>query len=268
MSETRGVLLVGHGTRDNVGTEEFFRLSDRLAERLQGASLVRPCLLEFQQPDIAAAWDSLMQCGCHEVTVAPLLLFSAGHAKSDIPGEVESARASSAGGESVCVRFAKPITRHAAMINAARVRLRQTITGGPLADPERTAIVMVGRGSRDVCASSDMRVLTEVVVAGRVEGRSIADEFSISRTGLQTTFYAMAEPRLPVTLDEVAGSGRFDRVIVQPHLLFAGRLYEAIERQVADANAKFPNVRFDVSDYLGPTDLIAAALAARIESAV
>ncbi|MCM2375072.1 sirohydrochlorin chelatase [Rhodopirellula sp. ICT_H3.1] len=267
MSVSHGVLLVGHGTRDSVGTEEFFQLSDRLAVHLHGAAIVRPCLLEFQKPNIAEAWNSLMECGCTEVTVAPLLLFSAGHAKSDIPDEVESARASSPRGESVRVRYARPITRQADMIAAVRERLRQTLAKSDAGRSRRTAIVMVGRGSRDVCATSDMRVLSETVVMGHADGHSIAGEYVVPRAGLQTTFYAMAHPRLPATLEQVAGSGLFDRIVVHPHLLFAGRLYEAIEKQVADAASRFPEIRFDLSDYLGPTDRVAQAIAARIRSA-
>ncbi|MFG0288826.1 MAG: sirohydrochlorin chelatase [Rhodopirellula sp. JB044] len=279
----RGVLLVGHGTRDEQGTDEFFQLGERLAQRMRGTAVVKPCLLEFQQPDIAAAWDSLMSAGCDRVTVAPLLLFSAGHAKSDIPGEVETARSKTPNGDNVEVRFAKPITRNAAMIEAVRSRLRKTLCRRPalassapsqssdvLGQPQpRTAVVMVGRGSRDPCATSDMRLLSEVAVrgTGRKNSPSLAAEFGLPSTGLWTTFYAMASPRLPETLEQVAGTGDFDRVIVQPHLLFAGRLYEAIQKQVGEAAERFPGMQFDVSEYLGPTDLVASALADRIAAA-
>ncbi|WP_236621258.1 sirohydrochlorin chelatase [Rhodopirellula sallentina] len=278
----RGVLLVGHGTRDSRGTDEFFLLGERLAERMRDTAVVKPCLLEFQQPDIAAAWESLMSAGCDRVTVAPLLLFSAGHAKSDIPSEVETARSKTPNGDAVKVCFAKPITRNAAMVEAVRSRLREKMSRRPVLASSaasesfgatgtfqpRTAVVMVGRGSRDPCATSDMRVLSEVVVRGRGRNNSpsMAAEFGLSSNGLWTTFYAMAQPRLPATLDLVAGTGVFDRVIVHPHLLFAGRLYEAIQRQVGEAAERFPGVQFDVSGYLGPTDLVASALADRIGS--
>ena len=263
--QPRGVLLIGHGTRDAAGTQEFFSLAERVAEELAADAVVRPCLLEFQKPDIAEAWASLMQARCTEIVVAPLLLFAAGHAKSDIPGEVDAARASTPSNDPITVSYAKPITRHPAMIAAVRERLRRSLQRTESDGPDSsTVVVMVGRGSRDVCATTDMRVLSETAIRGRVEGVSIADELRISPLGLSTTFYAMAEPRLPATLDEVARSGHFSRIIVHPHLLFSGRLYDAIVEQVATVAAEHPSIRFEISDYLGPTSAVAAAIAGRI----
>ncbi|TWT55937.1 sirohydrochlorin chelatase [Allorhodopirellula solitaria] len=271
MNVSSGVLLVGHGTRDTQGTAEFFQLSDLLAARLAGDAVVRPCLLEFQQPTIAQAWESLVRRGVDQVTVAPLLLFAAGHAKGDIPGEVAAAQASTGSSSLVRVRYARPISRQAAMVEAVRERLRETISRGAsdIGTSGRTAVVMVGRGSRDVCASADMRLLSEVAVRGRsmTTTHSIAAEFGVAADGLWTTFYAMAEPRLTDTLNEVAAAGRFDRIVVHPHLLFAGRLYDAIAEQTDRAASAHPGIQFDVAPYLGPCDWVARALAAQIHQA-
>lgn len=268
-------MLVGHGTREAAGTAEFFRLSECLADQIGGDTIVEPCLLEFQQPTIAQAWKTLMQRRVRRVTVAPLLLFAAGHAKGDIPSEVATAQAANPD-SGVLVNYARPISRQSVMVHAVRERLRETLLRVPTstvrraageAPPDlRTAIVMVGRGSRDVCASSDMRTLSEVAVRGRTAETvlSLASEFQIPEGGLFTTFYAMAEPRLPDTLRQVAASGRFDRIVVHPHLLFAGRLYDAIAAQSDRAAADHPKVRFDISAYLGPCESVAASIAARI----
>lgn len=278
MARPYGVLLVGHGTRDLRGTDEFFQLGEQLVREMGASAIVCPCLLEFQEPTIRQAWRTLADRECASVVVAPLLLFSAGHAKSDIPGEVEAARRSCPGSDSIAVRTCRPISRQFSVIDAIRSRLRiaaeratnrsdQAVRVWATADPN-TAVVMVGRGSRDVCASADMRVLSEVAVMGRdpVTGVSIADQFSIRRDALFTTFYAMAEPRLPETLDRIASSGRFERILVHPHLLFSGRLYDAILQQVDEASVRYPAIRFVASDYLGPTGEVARAIAARIQS--
>ncbi len=52
-------------------------------------------------------------------------------------------------------------------------------------------------------------------------------------------------------------------MIVQPHLLFQGRLYDAISNQVTEAAVRHPQIQFVLGDYLGPTVEIADALAAR-----
>ena len=97
-----------------------------------------------------------------------------------------------------------------------------------------------------------MRVLTEVV-----SRRVNADR-------LFTAFYAMAEPRLPDVLERVASDSRFDRIVVYPHLLFTGRLYQAIRRQVDVAAEMFAGVEIILSPYLGPDVLVADAIAERI----
>ena len=266
---THGILLIGHGTRDQRGTEEFFELGNRLASLLAGRSIVQPCLLEFQSPTIDEGWRRLLDAGAKRITVSPLLLFAAGHAKSDIPDAVEAVARQTQTLDRIA-GYSRPISRQPHMIDLVRERLAESLSVGEMDNaPISTAVVMVGRGSLDPCASSDMRLLTEVTVRGRLkqaDSSSIADRHAIDADGLLTTFYAMAQPRLPDTLEQIAASGRFGRVIVQPHLLFSGRLYDAIERQIKEAAAKFSEIEFVISRYLGPDAKVAAAIADRIDS--
>ena len=74
----------------------------------------------------------------------------------------------------------------------------------------------------------------------------------------------MAQPRLSATLEKVAACGQYRDVIVYPHLLFAGRLYQAIERQVKEAHQRPDGVGFRLTHYLGPDPLVAEAIAARV----
>ena len=205
-------MLVGHGTRDAAGTDEFFSLGEQLADR--SPIPVRWSLLEFQQPTISEAWRSLIDLGVTHVHVAPLLLFAAGHAKSDIPDEIAKASAATPG---VTFDQCRPLSRAPAMIDLVVQRINETLTESDC-DPDETAIVMVGRGSHDPCARSDMRVLTEVVA-----NRIAVAEF-------QTAFYAMTTPTVPETLDGVVSSGQFKTVIVhRPPEAFAQRYQAAAQ---------------------------------------
>ncbi|KLU03601.1 Sirohydrochlorin cobaltochelatase [Rhodopirellula islandica] len=273
---SHGILLIGHGTRDQRGTDEFFELGERLASRLAGRAMVQPCLLEFQSPTIDEGWRRLLDAGAERVTVSPLLLFAAGHAKSDIPDAVESVARQTQTLNRIA-GYSRPISRQPHMIDLVRERLIESLESAGKAGvgtSPSTAVVMVGRGSLDPCASSDMRLLTEVTLRGRKQegahsgtaSQSIADRYEINAGGWGTTFYAMAQPRLPDTLEQLAASGRFGRIVVQPHLLFSGRLYDAIVRQTNEVAAKFSEIDFVVSRYLGPDAKVAAAIADRIDS--
>ena len=242
-----GVLLVGHGTRDATGTRQFFELSKRLAETLSPTP-VEPCLLEFQEPTIPMAWDRLVQHGVQHVQVAPLLLFAAGHAKQDIPDLVAECQART---PSVTVSQSGPLSRHESIVDLLLARIEAAFESVD-ESPRETALVMVGRGSYDPCAQADMRVLTEII-------KRRTDYAHVT-----TAFYAMAEPKLPDVLDQVASIESVKRVLVQPHLLFEGRLFQAIQRQVTEAAERTPTVSFTTANYLGPESNVALAIAARL----
>ena len=257
---SRGVLLIGHGTRDADGTEQFFLLANRLADSLQPIP-VEPALLEFQQPTISAAWQSLVQRKVNHVHVAPLLLFAAGHAKDDIPGAIRQCVQET---PEITWDQSRPLSRHRSIIDLVVDRIQSVLLRSakqldfvdrnpPL---NRTALIMVGRGNRDPCAQADMRVLAEIVG----HRTNIAATF--------TAFYAMAEPKFSDLLNQVANSDRFDNVIVHPHLLFAGRLHQAIAEQTERVASSFPSIDFQISHYLGPDQGVVQAIADRINAAV
>lgn len=204
-------------------------------------------LLEFQQPSISDAFDQLVSRGCRHIEVAPLLLFAAGHAKSDIPDIIAQCVQRHPG---VTTSQSRPLSRHSAIVELAASRIATELSE---CDLDHTSLVLVGRGSYDPCAKSDMRVLSEVV-ARRLDLKH-----------WETAFYAMAEPRLPDVLDQVAASPTIRRVVVYPHLLLQGRLYDAIDRQTNEAKERHPSTDFQLCGYLGPVDGVAHAVVDRAE---
>lgn len=252
-SPRRGLLLVGHGTRDAEGTKQFFVLASRLQAYLDGLGQsirVQPSLLEFQQPDIPAAWNMLIEAGVDQIDVAPLLLFAAGHAKQDIPGAIAELHRNA---PQVSVSLARPLSRHPAVMELALQRITSSVENF---DPRTTTLVMVGRGSYDPCARSDMQVLSEIV------------RYRLGMSAVQTCFYAMAEPCLPETLQRLSFASDQPTVVVYSHLLFAGRLYDAIVEQAtswAQQSPALPHVAF--SQPLGPEEQIAAAIFDRVQQA-
>ncbi len=244
------VILVGHGTREERGTQEFFQLGQLLARQCHPMP-VESALLEFERPTLIEAWQTLASQGIDHLHIAPLLLFAAGHAKNDIPGILAECSTST---PHITYDQCRPLSRHPAILDLVRGRIAQTITRNQRV-PSRTAVILVGRGNRDACAQTDLRVLSELV----------RHRMDLAR--IEVAFYAMAEPKLSDVLDRMGKaclSGNFDTVIVAPHLLFHGRLFEAISRQTVKAAERFPGARWFLADYLGPDKRVAEAVYFRI----
>lgn len=244
-----GVLLIGHGTRDAAGTRQFFELGEKLRSRLSPLP-VEPCLLELQSPTIAEGWENLKARGVKRVLASPLLLFSAGHAKSDIPDALSQCLRHSS---DMIWQESRALSRAPELLRLVLQRLDESLLKSP-SRRESTAIVMVGRGSFDPCAQADMKLLTHWVAGQR----------NVAIT--TTAFYAMAHPRLPVVLRRVAVNASIETIVVQPHLLFEGALYQSILKQVDEVASEFPHKRFIVSGYLGPEPEVADALVRRLSS--
>src|SRR5262245_1199599 len=86
------LLLIGHGSRDAIGTAEFLATAELVRKAVAGTS-VEPCFLEFAQPTIAEGFQSLAARGVGRIVAVPVLLFSAGHAKQDIPAALAAVAA-------------------------------------------------------------------------------------------------------------------------------------------------------------------------------
>lgn len=246
-----GLLIVGHGTRDAAGQAEFLALAQTVAS-ICGPWVVEPCFLELAEPTISAGIARLIERGVAErITVAPLLLFAAGHAKSDIPQAVAREAAKHAG---LRLRQTAHLGVHPALIELSKRRYEETLGGlAPRAEGE-TLLVFVGRGSRDATANAELAQFARLRWEARPTG------------WLQTCYAAMAEPSLDRAL-EFAVRLPFRRVIVQPHLLFRGELLSRIAQTVTAFAAEHPQIEWAVTPHLGPDRLVAEALAAGLATA-
>jgi sirohydrochlorin ferrochelatase len=243
-----GLLLLGHGTREAIGIREFHETVELVA-RLRSDQPVEGCFLELAEPSIAAGFRTLASRGGRRITVVPVLLFAAGHAERDIPQAVAAVAAEF---PTIGVEQCPHLGCHDALLALSQTRYQKAIAGRPTAD--KTALVMVGRGSHHAGATAEMHefVRRRVALTPGVEVR--------------TAFVAMAEPPLEQVLKDLAGSD-CTRVVVQPHLLFGGVLLDRIAATVADFARRHPDRDWVVAPHLGPHALLAQAIASRAAGA-
>lgn len=246
-----GLLIVGHGTRDPAGQAEFRELTAATAARFPSWA-VEACCLEFAEPTIAQGLERLVERGAGErITVAPLLLFAAGHAQTDIPQAVarEAARY-----PRLRLRQAAHLGVHSALIELSKRRYEQALAELSPVAAEETLLVFAGRGSRDAAANAELAQFARL-------------RWEAYPTGwLETCYASMAEPSLERCL-AMAARLSFRRIVVQPHLLFRGELLSRIEGAVFSFARKHPSIEWTVAGHLGPDELAAEAVAERIKAA-
>ena len=86
-----GLLLVGHGSRSEAGTQEMLVLAKLVGDALPDVA-VDVGFLEMTDPPAGPVLDGLVDAGCGRVVVLPLVLLGAGHAKNDVPAVVLEGR--------------------------------------------------------------------------------------------------------------------------------------------------------------------------------
>ncbi len=251
--DREGILLVGHGTRDPAGIAEFHATAALITELANGRPLA-PCFLELATPSIAEGIEQLVTNGATRIVVVPLLLFSAGHAKRDIPAAVAAAAASY---PDVTIGQTAALECNPQILALSERRFREAIAKLPPIPAISTLLLLVGRGSLDPDATAEMRRFARLRIEQTPVGR------------MSVCFLAMQQPSLADALADAAAS-EFQRIVVQPHLLFAGELHEqvrcAVESQVAaDRGSDMPPRQWIVTVPLGPEPELAAAVVNVVE---
>ncbi|WP_425618649.1 sirohydrochlorin chelatase [Anatilimnocola sp. NA78] len=253
------ILLVGHGTRNAAGTEQFLRL----VELVRGAVPlpVEVGFIELQQPTIEMALANLAERGLAKIVLSPALLFAAGHAKQDIPAAIANALAVH---PQLQITVAEPLGCHEALIDLAALRFSSSLSsvlrgegrGEGLALKQTSAtphpptgLVLIGRGSSDPAAIDHCRQFATALGE------------KVNAAGVFTGFIAVARPNLPEALEQAAAAG-FARIVVQPHLLFSGEMLETTSAAVARAQQTHPQIDWRQAPILGSDLLEPASLAA------
>ncbi|MER2527243.1 MAG: sirohydrochlorin chelatase [Candidatus Competibacter denitrificans] len=245
------VLLIGHGTRLAAGVAEFHNL----AAQLQQALPDRTCLagfLELVEPSVPDALEQLRQQGFRHITALPALLMAAGHVKNDLPVLL---RAFQDEHPEIHVSFGADLGVHPNLLQVARERI-ESIESNFGADYQRkeTLLLVIGRGSSDPDANSNISKITRILWEGMGFGWA------------ETAYTAVAAPLMADALEQIHRLG-FKRVIVFPYLLFTGRLVEQVRATVADYQNRHPDVQAVVAPYLNAHPLVVATFLERLHEA-
>lgn len=245
---TPALLLVGHGTRSAAGVEEYFALAERVRAVARDVP-VGTGFIELSPPPISVAVGDLVAQGAERIVVVPLVLFAAGHSKTDVAASVQQARASFPG---VQLDYAAPLGVHPDLLSIVEERLAATVPAHQAGD---TAVLLVGRGSSDPDGNADLHKVARLLWEGR--------DYPL----VEACFVGITAPRVPEGLQRCRRLGA-RRIAVVPYFLFTGVLEERIRSQAEAFSAAHPDVDVAVTHYLGPDDRVAGLVLDRYREAL
>jgi len=244
------VVVVGHGSRDPEGNEEIRQFVQSMKSQL-GVPIVETCFLEFERPTVKDGLEASVAKGATRVIVIPLMLFSAGHAKIHIPAELDEIREKYPQVEFI---YGRPIGIHHQVLEILTSRLAQ-LGLDPQEEQRDTAVLVIGRGSSDHDANSDLfkmsRLFWERLKVGTVE----------------TAFMGVTQPLVDGGIDRCVRLGA-KKVIIMPYFLFTGILIKRMEAMVKDFQAVYPGVEFQMTEYFGFHPLLAEVVKDRVKEAL
>lgn len=273
------VLLVGHGTRQLAGQDDFRELYRNFANCL-APIVTEMAFLELAEPSISQAVEQIAvnkEIRC--LLVVPTLLFTAGHALQDIPQAVEQALQST---EIRLIGQTPAIECSSEVLQLSAIRFRQTACPDAKCvklfdvavakcdsndDPQAvqhakrlsdspppefpchgTHWILVGRGSSSLNAAAKMR-----------EFCRLRQQWTPVREATTAFIYGQS----PSVLEAFQAAADSDAplVVVQPHLLFQGLLLDELTEKVHEFAERNPHQRWLITQPLGADQKLAELLA-------
>ncbi|WP_373085240.1 sirohydrochlorin chelatase [Sneathiella sp.] len=248
MTDKYGVMVCGHGSRDNGAVTEFAAVAKGIAERLPQYQ-VDSGFLEFATPIIREGLDRLRESGHNHILAIPGMLFAAGHAKNDIPSVLNRYAAEH---EGLKISYGRELGIDLKMIRAAGDRIREALAAAEQNVPmHETMLVVVGRGASDPDANSNVTKVMRLLWEGLGFGWG------------ETVYSGVTFPLVEPGLEHAAKLG-YKRIVVFPYFLFTGILVNRIYDYTDKVAAAHPEIEFIKAPYLNDHPLVLDSFAERV----
>lgn len=252
MPTESGIVLVGHGSRNRLGNDQFLALARAVAVRCPDL-VVEPCFFDHAEPDVPTGIDRVAARGVGRVAVLPLLLFAAGHAKHDIPALMTAAQGRHPG---ITFHYGRVLGVEQSLVQICADHLLNAESEAVARDRAETAVLLIGRGASDPDANANLckvaRLLWEETQYGMVE----------------CAYSDVTWPSVPEGLTHCLQVGA-RRVIMLPYFLFRGVLMDRLKALRSTWHLQHSEVEFLLAgaDGLGIGPVMPNLIAARAAEA-
>jgi precorrin-8X/cobalt-precorrin-8 methylmutase len=230
-----GIVLAGHGSRDPDGVQEFEALVELVRQRIPDTP-VNHGFLEFSLPTIDQAVEAMIAQGTRRIVMVPGVLLAASHAKNDMPSELLALKQAHPGVE---FHFGAAMDLHPLLLRLSQQRIVEAESASEqIIGRSDTCLVVVGRGTSDPDANSEIAKLTRMLEEGLGFGGSFV------------CYAGTAHPMVADGLKQVAKRG-FKRLVIFPYFLFDGVLVKRIYQAADDISQRCPELEVLKASYLG-----------------
>ena len=241
-SSEPALLIVGHGSRDPRGAEEFHELVSLVRDH--APMPVEGGFIELSRPPISECVNNLRERGAREVSAVPLMLLAAGHAKDDVPATLVREKLTH---PDLDFHYGRALGIRPELLELMDERISAVVTEE---EREGTAVLIVGRGSSDPDANSDLAKMARLFFEGR--------PYPL----VETAFVSLAPPSVTEALERCRRLGA-GRVAVFSYFLFTGVLEERIREQSRNFAEDNPEMEVRYAGYFGPNARVAALVMER-----
>jgi sirohydrochlorin cobaltochelatase len=204
--------------------------------------------IELSRPPISECVDRLDEGGARRVAAVPLMLLAAGHAKDDIPATLVREKMSH---PEMDFQYGRALGIRPELLELMDERVSSVV---PEEEKGETAVLVVGRGSSDPDANSDLSKVARLFWEGRPYGM------------VEGAYVSMTPPTVAEGLERCRKLGA-RRVVVFSYFLFTGVLEERIRLQSEEYAAENPDVEVRYAGYFGPHERISDLLIERYAEA-
>ena len=244
MTDTRdayAIVLAGHGSRDPDGVREFETLVGLVRHQAPGHS-VSHGFLEFSTPTIDMAVKNAIDAGATRIVMVPGVLLAASHAKNDMPGELLALKQAY---PDIEFHFGAAMDMHPKLLQLCQERIIEAeATSLQTISRANTCLVIVGRGTSDPDANSEISKLARMLEEGMGFGASFV------------CYAGTTKPLVANGLKAAAALGH-SRITVLPYFLFDGVLVKRIYAAADALQVRHPELEVLKAGYMGAHRLVA-----------
>lgn len=237
----QAILYVGHGTRLKKGVDEVIEFIEKTKKHLH-IPIQEISFLELVKPTIFEGITKCVERGATSISIAPILLLEAQHAKIDIPHEIEKAREIY---PNINFAISKPFGLHESLIDEIFNQIKVI----DLKISYDAEVLLIARGSSDPSVVSEMKKIVE----------RFKEKYHFNN--VNACFLYGNGPSFDDALQDLI-LRQPKKVYIVPYLLFSGLLKKSIESKMKGLETG--NSKFVLCESLGYGENVRQVLLERI----